>query len=101
MKKNKNKRFSTYFILAMICFGVAIITSILGLVFYKYALILVIVTLVLILGGIGLIIADIYVRKDKKLVIKMDQENILNSIKSYQNNQQILTKINSNDEGLM
>ena len=96
----KNNKPSAYFVIAIICFALAIISGVLGFVFLDAGLLFIILMLVFILGGVGLLIADKVVAKDKKSQEQIDEENILKSIKSYKNNGKLLAKVRSNDENL-
>ena len=84
----------------MVTFLVAVLSGIVGIILFKYALIFLVVGIALILLGAGLLIGDRYVLKDQREVEDQDKENIIESINSYKNNRKILAKVVSKDEKL-
>ena len=96
----KNNKPSTYFIIAMVCFALAVISGVLGFIFLDASLLFIILMIVFILGGVGLLIGDRLVLKDSKSQEEIDEENILKSLKSYKKNEKKLAKVQSKDGNL-
>ena len=94
------KQMSKYFIIALVVLSLGFVMGILGIILNKYALIFLVVAMVLILGSIGLLFAEKVSLKDKKEQEEVDEQNIVKSIKSYQNNNKLLVKVRSDNPNL-
>ena len=95
------KQLTKYFILSLVSLGLGFVSGVVGIVLNTYALIFLIVAMVLILLGVGLLFADRVILKERKEQEVVDQENIVKSLNSYQNNGKLLVKVKSNEQGLI
>ena len=89
-----------YFIISIVLLSLGFVMGIVGIILNKYALIFLIVAMVLILTSIGLLFADKVIQKEKAEQQDIDEENIIKSLKSYQNTGKLLVKAKSDDEGI-
>ena len=94
------KVMSKYFIISISLLGLGVVMGILGVILNKYAIIFLIVAGVLILASIGLLFADKVIQKEDLEQSDIDEQNIIKSLKSYQNNGKLLVKVKSSDDGL-
>lgn len=94
------KKISKYFILALVFLGLGFVVGILGIILHDYIIALTIGALALMLGGVAFIFIDRHIAKEENKQADIDEENIIKSINSYQNNGKLLVKVKSDDSGL-
>ena len=95
------KQMTKYFIISIVLLGLGFVSGIVGIILNTYMIIFLIVAMVLILASIGLMFADRVILKERKEQEVVDEENIVKSLNSYQNNGKLLVKVKSNEDGLM
>ena len=95
------KQFTKYFILSLVSLDLGFVSGVVGIILNTYALIFLIVAMVLILVGVGLLFADRVILKERKEIEVLDEQNIVKSLNSYQNNGKLLVKVKSNEDGLI
>ncbi len=92
------KQMSKYFIISVVVLSLGFVMGVLGLILNQYAVIFLIIAAVLILASIPLLFADKVIAKERKEQESLDEENVIKSLKSYQNNGKLLVKTKSNDQ---